>query len=88
MIVSGLDTKVNLRVLLHAAILSYILMKQYPYEINDAYLIRFNSMVETIKLSCGEQLLVSKMLLGKKIEDVTKAEINDEKEKCMIVCYI
>ena len=41
MIVSGMDTKMNLRVLLHAAILNYMLLKQYPNETKDAYLTRF-----------------------------------------------
>ena len=79
MIVSGLDTKVNLRVSLHAAMLNYMLMKQYPNETNDTYLTRFRSMVETLKLAGGEHILMSDTLLGKKIEDATKAEINKEK---------
>ena len=79
MIVSGLDTKVNLRVSLHAAMLNYMLMKQYPNETNDTYLTRFRSMVETLKLAGGEHILMSDTLLGKKIEDATKAEINEEK---------
>ena len=49
MIVSGLDTKVNLRVSLHAAMLNYMLMKQFPNETNDGYLTRFKSMTETLK---------------------------------------
>ena len=85
MIVSGLDTKVNLRVSLHAAMLNYMLMKQYPNETNNTYLTRFRSMVETLKLAGGKHMLMSDTLLGKKIEDATKAEINEEKEKIMAV---
>ena len=88
MIVSGLDTKVNLRVSLHAAMLNYMLMKQYPNETNDTYLTRFRSMTETLKLAGGEHILVSETLMGKKIEDATKAEIHAEKEKFMAVCYV
>ena len=50
MIVSGLDTKVNLRVSLHDAISNYMLIKQYPYETNEGNLTRFKSMVGTLKL--------------------------------------
>ena len=88
MIVSGLDTKVNLRVSLHAAVLNYMLMKQYPNETNDTYLTRFRSMIETLKLAGGEHILVSEMLLGKKIENASGAEIYEEKEKFMAICYI
>ena len=81
MIVSGLDTKVNVRVSLHAAMLNYMLMKQYSNKSNDTYLMRFRSMVETLKLTGGEHILVSKTLLGKKTETANKAEFNAEKEK-------
>ena len=53
MIVSGLDTNVNLQVLLHAAMLNYMLLKQFPNETNDAYLTRFKSMIETLKIAGG-----------------------------------
>ena len=66
MIVAGLDTKVNLRVSLHTAMLNYMLMKQYPNEANDTYLTQFKSMVETLKLAGGEHILVSETILGKK----------------------
>ena len=88
MIVSGLDTKMNVRVSLHAAMLNYMLMKQYQYETNDAYLTRFRSMTETLKLAGGEHILVSESLLGKEIKVASKAEISAEKEKFMAVCYI
>ena len=45
-IVSGLDTKVNLRVSLHDVILNLVLLKQQSYESNDGYLTKFKSMVE------------------------------------------
>ena len=63
MIVSGLDTKVNLRVSLHDAITNYIMLKQQTYETNDAYLTRFKSMVGTLKIAGGEHILVSSVML-------------------------
>ena len=44
-IVSGLDTKVNLRVSLHTSILNFTIMRQYDNESNDTYLTRFKSMI-------------------------------------------
>ena len=88
MIVSSLDTKVNLQLSLHAANMNYMLMKQYWNETNKTYLMRFRSMVETLKIAGGEHMLVSKALLGRKIGSATKAEINEEKENLIAVCYI
>ena len=88
MIISGLDTKVNLRVLIRAYMLNYILFKQYPNETNDAYLIRFKSMVETLKIAGREHILVSTTLLGREIKNSTVAEINAEKDEFMAICYI
>ena len=88
LIVSGLDTKVNLRVSLHTAISNYMLMKQFQYESNDAYLTRFKSMVQTLKIAGCEHILVSTKIMGKEIKDITNAEINDEKEQFMAACYI
>ena len=59
-IVLGLDTKVNKRVSMHSAMMSFMLMKQYDNEANDAYLTRFKSMVKTLKIAGGEHVLVSK----------------------------
>ena len=83
MIVSALDTKVNVKMSLHAAMLNYMLMKKYPNETNGTCLKRFRSMTENIKLPGGEHILVSETLLGKKIEEETGAEINAEQEKNM-----
>ena len=88
MIVSGLDTKVNLRVSLHTAILNYMLLKQFQYESNDAYLTRFKSMVQTLKIAGGEHNLVSTKIMGKALKDATVAEVNEEKEQFMAACYI
>ena len=87
-IVSGLDTKVNLRVSLHDAIANFILLKQQSYETNDAYLTRFKSMVETLKIAGGEHILVSKVMLKKELSAASKEEINAEKERFMAVCYM
>ena len=64
-IVSVLDTKIDLRVDLHTTILNFMLLKQFQYESNDAYLTRFESMVQTLKLAGGEHILVSTTIMGK-----------------------
>ena len=87
-IVSGLDTKVNLRVSLHDVMFNFILLKQQQHEANDAYLTRFKSMIETLKIAGGEHVLVSPVLLGQAIEYASKAELNEEKEKFMAVCFM
>ena len=69
-IVSGLDTKVNLRVSLHDVMFNFILLKQQQHETNDAYLTRFKSMIETLKIAGGEHVLISPVLLGKTIENL------------------
>ena len=80
-VISGLDTKVNLRVLLHDAISNFVLLKQHEHESNNGYLTRFKSMVEALKIACGEHILASEMLMGKTISTATKGEIHVEKEK-------
>ena len=87
-IVSGLDTKVNLRVSLHDVIFNFILLKQQAHESNDGYLTRFKSMIQTLKIAGGKHVLVSPTLLGKTIAAANNAEINAEKEKFMAVCFI
>ena len=67
MIVSDLDTKVNLRVSLHDAISNYTLIKQQTCEKNDALLTRFKSVIGILKISGGEHVLVSSARLKKKI---------------------
>ena len=87
-IVSGLDTKVYLRVSCHTALIDYMLLKQYINETNDSYLSRFKSMVQVLKIAGGAHILVSLTLMGMEIEDATYAEIDEEKEKSMAVSYI
>ena len=65
MIVSGLNTIVNLQVSLHAGMMNHMLMKQCSNEINDVYLTRYRSMFETLRIAGGEHILLSKTLLGK-----------------------
>ena len=79
-ITSGLDMKVNLRVLLHAALLNFMLLRQFNDEANDAYLTRFKSMIKTLKIAGGEYGLVSPTLMGKTINTVRSDEVNDGKE--------
>lgn len=88
MIVQGLDTKVNKHVTMHTAIYNFMLMKQYDAESNDAYLTRFKSMVQTLKIAGGGHMLVSKTMLGKEIHEAIEAEIDIECEKFMGMCFI
>ena len=88
-IVSGLDTKVNLRVSLHDAMLNTLTTKQGENETNDDYFTRFKSSTETLKLAGGEHVFVSKEMLGvDKLSDATKKEIDDEKDRFMATCFI
>ena len=47
---------------MHSAMMSFILMKQHDNKANDAYLTRFKSMVQTLKIAGGEHVLVSKVM--------------------------
>ena len=87
-ITSGLDTKVNLRVSMHTALLNFMLLRQFSDESNDAYLIRFKSMVETLKIAGGEHVLVSPTLMGKTIDAATDEEIKDEKDHFLAITYV
>ena len=60
-------------------------MKQYPNKSNETYLTRFRLMVDPLKLAGGKHLLVSDSLLGTNIQDATKIEIKEEKEKFMAI---
>ena len=87
-IVLGLDTKVNKRVTMHSAMMSFMLMKQYDNEANDAYLTRFKSMIQTLKIAGGEHVLVSKVMLGKELAESTDDEIDNEREKFLAMCFV
>ena len=65
-----------------------MLLKQQAHDTNNAYLTRFKSMVETLKIAGGEHILVSKMMLKKELAAASKSEISAEKERFMAVCYI
>ena len=80
-IVSGLDTKVNLCVSLHDVVLNYIILNQQSHESNDGYLMRIKSMIKTLKITGGEHVLISPVLLGKVIANATVAELHAEKEQ-------
>ena len=54
---SGLDTKVNLRVSLHTAITNFMNMKQWQNETNNNHLIKLKSMIGTLKLAGGEEMM-------------------------------
>ena len=71
MIVSGLDTKANLRVSLHDVIINFMLLKQFGNKTNEAYHTRFKLMVETLKIVGGEHILISPMMLGTKLNTPT-----------------
>ena len=70
-IVVGLDTKLNQRVSLHAAITNFILLKQFANETNDAYFTRFKLMVQTLQITGGEHVLISRTTMKVKLGDAT-----------------
>ena len=78
-IVSGLDTKVNLRVSLHASMLNFLTMRQVESETNDDYLTRFKSSTETLKLAGGEHIFVSKEML--KVDDLSSTSKKEKMKK-------
>ena len=87
-IVSGLDTKVNLRVPLNDVIINYMFLKQFTNESNEAYYTRLKSMVDTLKIAGREHILISPVMLGISIDIATASELNEEKEKFIAVCFI
>ena len=87
-VVSGLDTKVNLRVSLHSTMIIFLLTKQQPNESNSAFLTRFKSMAQTLTIAGGEHILVSTDMLGKDLSGATADEIRDEKERFLAMCFI
>ena len=87
-IVSGLDTKVNLRVSLHDVIINFMLLKQFGNETNEAYHSRFKSMLETLKIAGGEHILISPEMLGMKIDVASNTQLREEKEKFMAICFV
>ena len=87
-IVSGLDTKVNLRVSLHDVMLNFMLLKQFPNETNKAYHTKFKSMIETLKIAGGEHILVSPVMIGTELSAASGSQIREEKEKYMAICFI
>ena len=87
-VVQGLDTKVNKRVTMHSAIYNFMLMKQYDIESNDAYLTRFKSTIQTLKIAGGDHILVSGTILGEDLNKATDTEINIERERFMGMCFI
>ena len=78
-VVLGLDTNVNKRVTIHTTIMTFMIMKQYDTESNDMYLMRFMLMVQTLKIA-GNHILVSKIMIGKKLYEATDDEIEIEKK--------
>ena len=60
---SNLNTKINLQVPLHVGMMNHIRMKQYNNETDDAYLTRYRSMFEILKIADEEHILVSKTLV-------------------------
>ena len=88
MIILGLDTKVNKRVIMDSAMMSFMLMKQYYNESNNAYLLRFKSMVQTLKLSGGKHILVSRGMLGTNVLDASKDKSESKREKLLAMFFI
>jgi len=87
-VVSGLDSKVNLRVSLYSTMINLLLTKQQPNGLNTAYLTRFKSMARTLTTAGGEHIFVSKDMLGKDLGVATADEVKDEKEYFLAMCFI
>ena len=70
MIVSGIDMKISPHISLYAALMNFLLLKQYMDTSNDIYLTRFKSSVNTLNLAGGSHIFISKQMLGKDIASV------------------
>ena len=78
-IVLGLDTKINKRVTMHSAIMSFMLMKQCDNETSASCLTCFKSMVRDLTIAGGAHAFLSKTVLNKDLNYATDDEIENEK---------
>ena len=78
---AGIDDKANSRMNMHRAILNLYKMKQGSHKSNDHFLDRFESNVAALELAGGEHLFISPKITGLKVDDMSDAEIEVEKEK-------
>ena len=65
---------------LYGAIFSFMTMRQYQQESNDAYLTCFKSNVETLKLAGGSHTLKSDDLINKPATNISDADRHNEKD--------
>ena len=72
--ISGIDTKISLRVSLHAAMINFLFLKQYSNKTNDACLTRFKSTIHLLIIIGGKHILVSELTMEHKFKDATKEE--------------
>ena len=63
-------------------------MRQYQNESNNAYLTKFKSNVETLKLAGGEHVRVSNELINKPATNITDTDRQKEKEHFLAVAFI
>jgi len=85
-IISGTDTKTNLRV--HASMMLFLNNKQQQKEENDTHLKCFKSNVETLKIAGGNHMLVSPEMTGKTLTVANTKEVTEELEHFKAMCFI
>ena len=66
---------------MHDAIINFMLLKKIGNETNEVHHSRFKSMLETLKISGGEHILISPEMLGMKIDAASNVQLREEKEK-------
>ena len=65
-----------------------MLIKQFGNAENEACYTRFKSVVETLKITGGEHILIIPMILWTELDKATFLQLREGKEKVMAICFI
>jgi len=87
-ITASLDIKANKALTLHEQVMSFFTIRQGFSELNDDYLLRFNSRFCNMEMAGGEHFMCSLQLLGKELAEANDDEIKEEAEKFKAMCFI
>ena len=82
------DAKSNPRLYLIEKLILFVTMFQGPSEINDEYLDRFNSLLQSSILEGGKTIMCSLKTMDRVRETVTPEEVTTEEEKFKAVLFL
>ena len=85
---AGVDATANVVVTYHQQFMSVSFIRQGATESMEEYLNRFNAMVETTKLTGGENLWYCEKLFDKKMKNATDDEIKESEEKVQAIFFL